>query len=184
MTLPNVKVIVSEQELSSMIDELADRLIKIVDDDWTIICILMGATFFVADLMKAMGRRGVFPKLDVLWLESYGDARESTGRIVVRADLARPVDGRKVLLVDDVFDTGRTLAFAKRHLITKGAREVVTCVLAKKADIAVDKSTVDYFAFDAPDQYLVGYGMDDGGKYRGLPVIGLVDDALQETLDV
>ncbi len=184
MTPQNVKEIVSELDLQSMIDELADRLVERVGDDWTIVCILMGATFFVADLMKALGRRGIYPKFDVLWLESYGDERESSGRIVVRADLARPVDGRKILLVDDVFDTGRTLAFAKSHLITKGASEVITCVLAKKAEIAADQSKVDLFAFDAPNQYLVGYGMDDGGKYRGLPFLGVVDDVMQESLDI
>lgn len=180
----NVNAIVTEHELSLMIDKLADSLSDHVDDDWTIVCILMGATLFVADLMKAFGRRGIFPKLDVLWLESYGDERESSGRIVVRADLSRPVEGRKILLVDDVFDTGRTLAFAKSHLLTKGAVEVVTCVLARKADVAAGKSTIDYFAFDAPDQYLVGYGMDDGGKFRGLPCIGVVGGALQDSLDI
>lgn len=184
MTPPNVNIIVTEQELSSMIDDLTNKLVDQVNDEWTIVCILMGATFFVADLMKSLARREVHPKLDMLWLESYGDERESSGRVVVRADIARPIEGRKILLVDDVFDTGRTLAFAKSHLMTKGASEVVTSVLARKENVAVDGSTVDYFAFDAPNEFLIGYGMDDAGKYRGFPHIGVVNVSNQQQLPI
>ncbi|MCA8902313.1 MAG: hypoxanthine phosphoribosyltransferase [Hyphomonas sp.] len=173
--LPKIEIIVPEDELMAKIDELAERLAPRLAGDWTIVSILIGATPFTADLMKALARRDVHPMLDVIWLESYHDARESSGRVAVRADLSRPVKDRGVLLLDDVFDTGRTLDFAKHHLIAKGAREVITCALTQKPWAPRGEMGVDFCAIDAPGRYLVGYGMDDAGKYRGLPYIGALD---------
>lgn len=168
--------LLSETALMARIDELADRLApELADKEWTVVSILVGATPFTTDLMKALARRGVHPVLDVLWLESYKDARESSGRVTVRADLSRPVKGRGVLVLDDVFDTGRTLAFARAHILAKGADKVITCVLARKPWAPTGVDGVDECAWDAPGKFLVGYGMDDAGKYRGLPYIGVVE---------
>lgn len=171
----SIDVVLSEDELMARVDELAERLIPRLSGEWTAVNILVGATPFTSDLMKALARRDIHPVLDALWLESYRDERESSGRVVVRADIARPVEGRGVLLIDDVFDTGRTLAFARRHLLTKGAREVITVALARKPWAPKGEEDVDFHAFDAPGRFLVGYGMDDKGKYRGLPYIGALD---------
>lgn len=175
MSEPKIDTVLPEAELMARIDELAGRLAPRLTGDWSAINILIGATPFTSDLMKALARLDVHPVLDVLWLESYRDARESSGRVVVRADIARPVKDRGVLIIDDVFDTGRTLAFAREHFLTKGAREVITCALARKPWAPEGESNVDFHAFDAPGRYLVGYGMDDAGKYRGLPFIGALD---------
>lgn len=173
---PGITEVLSETELMARIDDLAERLAPRLTGEWTAVSILIGATPFTSDLMKALARRGIHPVLDVLWLESYKDAHESSGRVTVRADLSRPVRDRGVLLVDDVFDTGRTLAFARTHVLAQGAREVVTCALARKPWAPKDaENGVDAFAYDAPGKFLVGYGMDDAGKYRGLPFIGAVE---------
>lgn len=169
-----INIVVPEAALMAGIDDLAGRLAPRMGGEWTVVSILIGATPFTSDLMKALARAGVHPILDVLWLESYRDARESSGRVVVRADLSRPVTSRGVLIVDDVFDTGRTLAFARQHMLAKGATEVITCALAVKPDAPTDG--VDFHAIEAPDKFLVGYGMDDAGKYRGLPFIGAIDE--------
>jgi hypoxanthine phosphoribosyltransferase len=174
-TEQKIEVLVSEEQLMARVDELADRLAPRLTGDWTVVSILIGATPFTSDLMKALARRGIHPMLDVIWLESYRDARESSGRVVVRADLSRQVKDRGVLLLDDVFDTGRTLDFAKRHLLSKGAKEVITCALTQKPWAPRGENGVDFCAFDSPGRYLVGYGMDDAGKYRGLPYIGALD---------
>ena len=174
-TEQKIEVLVSEEQLMARVDELADRLAPRLTGEWTVVSILIGATPFTSDLMKALARRDIHPMLDVIWLESYRDARESSGRVVVRADLSRQVKDRGVLLLDDVFDTGRTLDFAKRHLISKGAREVITCALTQKPWAPRGEHGVDFCAFDSPGRYLVGYGMDDAGKYRGLPYIGALD---------
>ena len=173
--LPPIDVVLTEEELQARIDTLADRLAPRLQGDWSAINILIGATPFTSDLMKALARRGIHPVLDALWLESYRDERESSGRVVVRADIVRPVEGRGVLLIDDVFDTGRTLSFARSHLMTKGAREVLTVALARKPWAPDGEENVDFHAFDAPGRFLVGYGMDDAGLYRGLPYIGALD---------
>jgi len=175
MTLPKFDTVLSEADLMARIDELAERLAPHLTGDWTAINILIGATPFTSDLMKALARLDIHPVLDALWLESYRDARESSGRVVVRADIARQVKDRGVLIIDDVFDTGRTLAFARRHLRAKGARKVITCALARKPWAPEGEDDVDFHAFDAPPRYLVGYGMDDAGLYRGLPFIGALD---------
>jgi len=175
MSLPKVDVILPESDLMARIDDLANRLAPRLTGEWNAINILIGATPFTSDLMKALARLDVHPVLDALWLESYRDARESSGRVVVRADVAREVKGRGVLIIDDVFDTGRTLEFARRHMLAKGAREVITCALARKPWAPEGDKNVDFHAFDAPGRYLVGYGMDDAGLYRGLPYIGALD---------
>jgi hypoxanthine phosphoribosyltransferase len=175
MSLPKIDTVLPESELMARIDDLAGRLAPRLTGEWSAINILIGATPFTSDLMKALARRDVHPVLDALWLESYRDARESSGRVVVRADIARQVKDRGVLIIDDVFDTGRTLAFARKHLLAKGAREVITCALARKPWAPKGDEDVDFHAFDAPPRYLVGYGMDDAGLYRGLPYIGALD---------
>lgn len=175
MSLPKIETVLSEEDLMARIDDLAKRLAPSLTGDWSAINILIGATPFTSDLMKALARLDIHPVLDALWLESYRDARESSGRVVVRADIARQVKGRGVLIIDDVFDTGRTLEFARRHLMAKGAREVITCALARKPWAPEGETNVDFHAFDAPGRFLVGYGMDDGGLYRGLPYIGALD---------
>lgn len=175
MSLPKFDTVLPEADLMARIDDLAKRLAPRLTGDWSAINILIGATPFTSDLMKALARLDIHPVLDALWLESYRDARESSGRVVVRADIARQVKGRGVLIIDDVFDTGRTLAFARKHLLAKGAREVITCALARKPWAPEGEENVDFHAFDAPGRYLVGYGMDDAGLYRGLPYIGALD---------
>ena len=173
--LPPIDVVLTEDELMARIDTLADTLAPRLQGEWSAINILIGATPFTSDLMKALARRNIHPVLDALWLESYRDERESSGRVVVRADISRPVEGRGVLVIDDVFDTGRTLSFARSHLMTKGAREVITVALARKPWAPEGEEDVDFHAFDAPPRFLVGYGMDDAGLYRGLPYIGALD---------
>lgn len=155
--------------VDAVAEKIAPRLLK---GQWTGVVILLGATPFAADLLRALARRGIDVGFDALWLESYRDARESSGRIVVRADISRSVRGQGVMLIDDVYDTGRTIAFARQHMLTKGAREVMTVVFARKPEAVMEG--LDAWAWDAPPKYLVGYGMDDAGKWRGLPYLGAI----------
>ena len=125
----NVEVLLTPAEVDARIGSLADRLApKLREGSWTGVVTLLGATPFAADLMRHLSRRAVDVGFDALWLESYHDERVSSGRIVVRADISRNVEGKGVLLIDDVFDSGRTIAFARSHLMAKGASEVLTCV--------------------------------------------------------
>lgn len=158
-----------EATIAKRVDEMAGELAAHVDDGWTLVALLQGAMPFAVDLMRALARRGINPTLDSLWLESYRDARESSGRVVVRADISRTVEGRRILILDDVFDSGRTLAFARAHLAAKGAIETRVCAAVRKPSAL--GLPIEHVGFDAPDDFLVGYGMDDAGRYRGLPFI-------------
>ena len=163
-----LRVLLSEAEIAARVDKLAEALAQI-DGGWTVVALLQGAVPFTADLMRAFERRGRHPIYDSLWLESYRDARQSSGKVVVRADIARPVEGRPVLIVDDVFDSGRTIAYARAHLMAKGATQTLACAFVRKPTAFGEP--IDAVGWDAPNEYLVGYGMDDAGRYRGLPYI-------------
>ncbi|MBL8544679.1 MAG: hypoxanthine phosphoribosyltransferase [Hyphomonadaceae bacterium] len=167
-----MRVLLSEAEIAERIERLADQLVQ-VDDQWTVVALLQGAIPFTADLMRAFERRGRHPLYDSLWLESYRDARESSGKVVVRADISRSVEGRPVLILDDVFDSGRTIAFAKAHLAAKGATQTLACAFVRKPQAMGEP--IDAIGWDAPGDFLVGYGMDDKGRYRGLPYIAAIE---------
>lgn len=169
-----LRVLLTEEEIAQRIDALADGFGARIDDDWTIVALLQGAIPFAADLMRAIEKRGRHPIYDSLWLESYRDERESSGKVVVRADISRPIEGRTALILDDVFDSGRTIAYARQHLIAKGAKAAFACAFARKPLAAGEP--IDAVGWDAPDKFLVGYGMDDRGRYRGLPYIGAIEE--------
>ena len=114
-------------------------------------------------------------RFDALWLASYGDERASLGRCEVRADLQRPLVGRRALVVDDVCDTGLSLSEAARLVRDAGASEVLTAVFARKPWLKARAIEPEFVAWEAPPRFLVGYGMDAGGRLRGLPYIGALD---------
>lgn len=167
-----VRVLFDEATIAKRVDELAEALARDVTSDWTIVTLLQGAIPFTTDLMRALAKRDVHPLLNCLWLESYRDARASSGQVVVRADISRPIDGMPALILDDVFDSGRTIAFARTHLLAKGATRTLACAFIRKP--AALGEAIDLIGFDAPDEFLVGYGMDDAGRHRGLPYVGVL----------
>lgn len=166
-------VLFDEAAIAGRIDAMAATLSVEMTNDWTVVSLLQGAMPFTVDLLRALARRDIHPILDSLWLESYRDAKESSGRVVVRADLCRSIAGRPALILDDVFDTGRTLAFARAHVLAKGALHARTAAFIRKPP-AVGLA-LDVCGFDAPDRYLLGYGMDDAGRFRGLPMVAIAD---------
>ncbi|MFN3229398.1 MAG: phosphoribosyltransferase, partial [Asticcacaulis sp.] len=124
--------ILDEAGIAAAVEDLADRLMPLVDDDTVAVCLLSGGLWFTADLTRALARRGRHLCYDGLWLSSYGDAHESSGRVDVYAPLQRSVIGRTVLLLDDVLDSGRSILKAKALLIEAGAAHVITTVFARK----------------------------------------------------
>ena len=173
MASAQLRILLSAEEIAARVNALADKLAPRMDDSWTLVALLQGAIPFASDLLRALAERGVHPILDSLWLESYRDARESSGKVVVRADISRPIEGRHVLIVDDVFDSGRTIAYARAHLVAKGALDALACAFVRKPQAMGEP--IDAIGWDAPDDFLVGYGMDDKGRYRGLPYIAAID---------
>lgn len=168
--VPAHDVILDEAGVAACVAQMADALSSAIDDSWTAVVLLQGAMPFAMDLMRALAQRGAHPVLDCLWLESYRDARESSGKVVVRADLSRSVEGRSVLILDDVFDSGRTIAYARAHLLAKGAAQAQAAAFVRKPSAI--GLPIEHVGFDAPDRFLIGYGMDDAGRFRGLPYLG------------
>jgi hypoxanthine phosphoribosyltransferase len=168
-------VLVTQREVAARVAALAARLAPTVTEDAVAVCLLTGGLWFASDLTRALAGLGRHVAFDALWLASYGDERRSAGRCQVRADLQRPLAGRQALVLDDVVDTGLSLSEAARLVRDAGAREVVTCVFARKPWPTPRAIEPDFAAWDAPARYLVGYGMDVEGRYRGLPFVAAAD---------
>jgi hypoxanthine phosphoribosyltransferase len=169
------EILLSETQVAERVEDLARAIAPRIDDETVAVCLLTGGLWFCADLMRALARQGRNVRFDALWLASYKDERVSTGRCEVRADLQRPLVGRTALVVDDVFDTGLSLSEAYRLVRDAGAAEVLTAVFARKPWPKKRAMQPDFVAWEAPARYLVGYGMDAGGAYRGLPYICALD---------
>ena len=170
-----LEVLLTQQDVDERVEALARRLASRIADDAVAVCLLTGGLWFAADLTRALARLGRHVAFDALWLASYGDERSSRGRCQVRADLQRPMAGRQALVLDDVVDTGLSLGEAARLVRDAGAREVITCVFARKPWPAPRAIEPDFAAWDAPPRFLVGYGMDAEGRLRGLPYIAAAD---------
>lgn len=168
-------VLISETEVMARVEALAQAIAPRIDDETVVVCLLTGGLWFASDLTRALARAGRLVRFDALWLASYKDERQSSGRCEVRADLQRPIAGRKALVVDDVFDTGLSLSEAARLVRDSGATEVMTAVFARKPWPTKRAIEPDFVAWEAPGRFLVGYGMDVAGQMRGLPYIGAMD---------
>ncbi len=168
-------VLISEVDVARRVEALAQTIAPRIDDDTVVVCLLSGGIWFAADLTRALARLGRLVAFDALWLASYKDERQSSGRCEVRADLQRPIAGRTALVVDDVFDTGLSLSEASRLVRDSGAGKVLTAVFARKPWLTPRAMEPDFVAWEAPSRFLVGYGMDVAGKMRGLPYIGAMD---------
>lgn len=168
-----MRVVFSEQQIRERIDALAAEIARDLPADFVMAPILTGAFVFAADLIRALHRLGVDPVVDFVQLSSYGGERASTGVVKLLKDFSEDLRGRPVLIVDDVLDTGTSLHFAQRMVLGHGASEARLCVLVRKASNRNADILAEYVGFDAgPDDFLVGYGMDDGERRRGVPFIG------------
>jgi hypoxanthine phosphoribosyltransferase len=172
---PEPTVLLAEADIARVVAELAARIAPVIDDETVAAVLLTGGLWFAADLTRALSRVGRNVRFDALWLASYGDDKTSRGKIDVYAPFQRPIAGRKVLILDDVFDTGLSLAEAVRIAREGGASEVLTCVFARKPWPAPRAPEPDFVGWEAPNRFLVGYGLDNAGGLRGLPDICALD---------
>ena len=146
-----------------------------------VVSILKGSFVFAADLLRALHDAGLTPEVEFIQLSSYGASRVSSGKIRLVRDVESDPTGRDVLLVDDILESGRTIAFARDRLIKRGARKVVIAVLLEKAGKLSQPLKADHVGFQCPDQFVVGYGMDAAHAFRGLPFVGVVEDSRPRT---
>lgn len=169
-----VEVIFSAERIAARLDELAAEIAACGLERMLIVAVLKGSFVFAADLLRALHRAGIEPEVDFLTLASYRKSKTSSGKVDILRDLDLPVEDRNVLLIDDVLDSGRTLVFAKDLIAARGARRIMTCVLLDKKVPRAVNVAADFRAFECPDEFVVGYGMDVAHRYRELPFVGRV----------
>lgn len=170
--IPDIKVIFSAAQIAKRIDSLAAEIAMGKWQNLLVVAVLKGSFVFAADLIRAMHAAGISPEVDFISLSSYRKSTKSAGKVEILRDVESDVGGRNILLVDDILESGRTLAFAKDLMVARGAKRVATCVLLDKPVERAAEVVADYCAFACPDVFVIGYGMDIGHRYRELPFVG------------
>ena len=163
-------VLISEQEISAKLEELAGQ----IDRDYAgqevlLVGVLKGAFMVISDLSRALT---VPVQIDFMAVSSYGSATSTSGVVRILKDLDKDIVGRHLLIVEDIIDSGLTLAYLLRNLRSRGPASVEVCALLRKPDAAKVQIPVKYVGFDIPNEFVVGYGLDYAENYRNLPYIG------------
>jgi hypoxanthine phosphoribosyltransferase len=170
------EILIGKEELQAKVAELGRQ----ISEDYRgrnplLICLLRGAVVFLSDLVRATD---IPLEMDFMAISSYGDSTESSGVVRLMMDLKSNITGRNVLIVEDIVDTGRTLAYILDNLRTRRPADVKVCALLSKPSRREVEVELDYLGFDIPDKFVVGYGLDYAENYRNLPFIGVLKPEL------
>ncbi len=165
-------VLITEEEIRTRVADLGRRISEDYEGkELTLVSVLKGSLPFMADLMRAIT---IPVAIDLMEVSSYGTATESSGLVRILKDLSSSIDGRDVLIVEDIIDTGLTLNYLVRYLRGKNPRSLRICTLVDKPARRLVDIPIDYRGFEIPDQFVIGYGLDYGEYYRNLPFIGVL----------
>jgi hypoxanthine phosphoribosyltransferase len=169
-----IRTLIEEERVAARIRELGEAVSKDYEGrEVHLICVLKGGVFFMCDLAK---RITVPVTMDFMSVSSYGGGTSSSGVVKIVKDLDQPLEGKDVLIVEDIIDSGRTLGYLIEILKKRHPRSLRLCTLLDKPERrVVDNVQVDYCGFRIPDEFVVGYGLDYDQKYRNLPYIGVVE---------
>ena len=169
-----IKTLIDEEKLHARIKEIAKQIEKeYAGREITLICILKGSVFFTVELAKNIEGN---VKLEFIRVSSYNEGTQSTGEIKMKLDLKDSIQGKDVIVIEDIIDTGRTLNYLIDYLKMKQPNSVKLCALLDKPSRRVVKEVkVDYTGFEIPDKFVVGYGLDWDENYRNLPYIGYIE---------
>ena len=170
----SIPVLFGDEEIAERIEELAHEISQQMSGDIMIVSLLRGSFMFTADLIRAMYHIGLHPQIDFMTLSSYQGAK-STREVTINRDITESVEGKHVLIVDDILETGRTLEYAHKELLGRGAASIKVAVLLEKPGKLESEMKADFIGFHVPDKFVVGYGLDYDNLYRELPYIGYVD---------
>ena len=169
----NIRVLISEADVDKKIEEIGKAISeRYAGKTVHLICVLKGGAFFMCELAK---RITVPVSMDFMAVSSYGSGTTSSGSIKMIKDLDESIEGKDVIIVEDIIDSGRTLDKLMELLKTRGPKSLAVCTLLDKPDRRVVDVKVDYTCFNIPDEFVVGYGLDYDQKYRNLPYIGVVE---------
>jgi hypoxanthine phosphoribosyltransferase len=166
-----MQTLLSTEQIQRRVREMASEIVADHPDGVHFVCVLKGAFMFLSDLARAMEGEVT---LDFMALSSYGNSTKSSGQVQVLKDLGAPIEGRDVVIVEDIVDTGLTLTYLQDILQARSPRTLRTaCLLSKPSRRLVDVR-VEYVGFTIEDKFVVGYGLDYAERYRHLPYIGLI----------
>lgn len=171
--MEKIKTLISKEELEQRISEIAKQIEgEYKDKEITLICILKGSAFFTVDLAKRINGN---VKLEFIRVSSYIDGTESSGTVEMKLDLQDSIEGKDVIIVEDIIDTGRTLSYLIDYMKTKNPKSMKLCTLLDKPERRIYNVKVDYTGFQIPDKFVVGYGLDVDEKYRNFPYIAYIE---------
>jgi hypoxanthine phosphoribosyltransferase len=167
-----LEVLYSREAVQKRIAEIAAQIQNDHQGkELVLVGVLKGAFMFVADLARHID----LPlSIDFVGLSSYGEATESSGVVKITSDLTRPIEGKHVVIVEDIIDTGLTMRYLLDNLATRRPASVKICTLLQKPSRSRTRIPIDYLGFTVPDLFVVGYGLDAGERYRNLPFIGVL----------
>lgn len=168
-----IDVLFSAEEIARRNLELAREIAARNFEDLLVVSVLKGSFVFAADLIRALHGAGLSPEVEFILISSYG-AGKTSGEVRVLRDVDTSVEGRNVLLVDDILESGKTLAYARNLLMGRGAKCVAVAVLLDKPGRRQTKIEADFVGFRCPDHFVVGYGTDVAHAFRELPFVGVV----------
>ena len=167
-----LKVLLSEEEIKARVQELGDRLYdRFKDKNPMFVGVLNGCFIFMADLVRAAQLKS---EVEFIGLSSYKNATKSSGVVQITRDLQRDISGRDIIIVEDILDSGNTLAFLKSYLMAKGAKSISIVTLLDKPSRREKAVEADLSGFVVPDEFVVGYGLDYCQQYRNMPYIGVL----------
>ena len=168
-----IVTMLSQEQIAARVRELGAQLTKdYAGRNLVLVCVLKGSFVFAADLARAIDQP---LRIDFLGTRSYGEDTDSSGVVQITQDLSRPIEHEDVLLVEDIVDTGLTVAYVIDLLRTRNPKSVKVCALLHKPARARVEVQVDYLGFTIEDRFVVGYGLDHAERYRNLPYIGVVE---------
>ncbi len=171
----HIRVLFDAGQIAARNLALAQEIEAAKLENLLVIAVLKGSFIFAADLIRALHSAGLAPEVEFLTLSSYRAGTISSGTVTILHDVESDVHGRDVLLVDDILESGRTLAYAKDLFAARGAKRVLTCVLLEKPGKRAVSLKADFVGFHCPDLFVVGYGMDVAHAYRQLPFVGVIE---------
>lgn len=168
-----INVLISEEKANERIRELGEQISKEYEGESVhLICILKGSVFITCELAKSIS---VPVTMDFMSVSSYGDGTKSSGIVKLNKDLDESIEGKNVIVVEDIIDSGRTLSYLMPLLEKRLPKSLKLFAFLDKPDRRVKEVPVDYVGFQIPDEFVVGYGLDYAQKYRNLPYVGIVE---------
>ncbi|MBQ9437949.1 MAG: hypoxanthine phosphoribosyltransferase [Lachnospiraceae bacterium] len=168
-----ISILIPEDRVDARVREIAEQISRDYAgcSDIHLVCVLKGGAFFMCELAK---RITIPVSLDFMSVSSYGSGTKSKGVVKIVKDLDEPLEGKDVLVVEDIVDSGHTLSYLLELLSNRHPKSIKLCTLLDKPDRRVAPVQVDYTGFQIPDEFVVGYGLDYDQKYRNLPYIGVI----------